>query len=99
MAQQFKARVGQQMFDIAAPPGEIVVDAQNVVTHAKQLVAEMRAQKPCATGHQDTFGAYTHLASSFPRFRPIRQPPKRIRLAKIYRAGFRNNPELPNALN
>ena len=71
MAHQLESRMAQQMFDTLFPPGEEIVDADDVVTVRQQTLTKVRAEKSRASGHQDGF-SINHVVSAGPR------PPKRI---------------------
>jgi len=45
MTDEFKARVADEMVDIAICPGEEIVDAENIMTVSKEAIAEVRAKK------------------------------------------------------
>ena len=51
MAHELKARVPDQVLDVALGAGEEIVDADDVVPIGNQPVAQMRAEKPGASGH------------------------------------------------
>jgi hypothetical protein len=50
---QLEKWVLQQMYDVLAPPGEKIVETDDLVTIADQSIAEMAAQKTCSSSNQD----------------------------------------------
>ena len=55
VAQELKARVRVQVLHVALAPSEQVVGAQHLMAISQQPIDEMRAEKPCSPGHQNTF--------------------------------------------
>jgi len=53
VAHQLEMRIAEAGGDIVLVAGEVVVDAQHVVACRQQALAEMRAEKAGAAGHQD----------------------------------------------
>jgi len=53
VAEQLEAMVVEQVIDVAALPGEEVVEAQDLVPHAEQTLAQVRADEASAAGHED----------------------------------------------
>jgi hypothetical protein len=52
VAYQVEQRVGKQMKDVGAATGEEIIDAEDLVSMPQQGFAKVRADEPCATGHQ-----------------------------------------------
>jgi hypothetical protein len=48
--------------DIVLSAGEVVVDAKDIVTLLEQQLAQMRTEKACAAGYEDTISTKTHQA-------------------------------------
>src|SRR6185295_19583587 len=59
VAHQLETRVAQQMLDVGLAAGEVVVDAQHVVSALEQALAQVRAEKAGTTGHQNPLHART----------------------------------------
>jgi hypothetical protein len=57
VAQEFEARIGVEMVDIALRAGEEIVEAQHFVAFGKQPVRQVRAEEAGATGDKDTLAA------------------------------------------
>ena len=54
VTQGFEPGFVQEMFDVSAPPGEVVVDAEHLVAQRQQTVAQMRANEASAAGDQNS---------------------------------------------
>ena len=52
--QGFEPGFMQEMFDVSAPSGEVVVDAKHLVAQRQQTVAQMRANEASAAGDQNS---------------------------------------------
>jgi hypothetical protein len=63
VAHKLERLVVEQMGDVAPRAGEKIVDAEHVVSGLQQPFAQMRAEKACAAGDENSF---THI---FPLFR------------------------------
>lgn len=48
----------QQVGDVGLLTGEEIVNANHVVTFVNQSFAEVRAQKPCAAGNQNSLNCH-----------------------------------------
>ena len=55
MAHQLEARMADPVLDVLLPPGEEIVDADDIVPVRHQAVAQMRAEKAGAAGDEDGF--------------------------------------------
>ena len=49
-----KFRIGQKIFDVSLLAGEKIVYTEDLCATFEELLAEMRAKKTSATGHQNT---------------------------------------------
>jgi hypothetical protein len=52
--QELEARISEQMLDVASRTGEEVVDTEHLGSISQQALAEVRAEKPGATGDKDS---------------------------------------------
>ena len=53
VAHQLEARMAEHVLDVALRAGKEIVEAQHIVPALDQPVAQVTAQKPCATGDED----------------------------------------------
>lgn len=60
MAQRLEARVAEQRRHVLLGAGEIVVDAQDVMTEFDQALAQMRTEETRATGYEDPLSITLH---------------------------------------
>jgi hypothetical protein len=65
---RLEQRRRQQMRDVVLAPGEVIVDAQDVVPLRQQPLAQMRAEKPGAAGHQNALCYTAHEEGPFRGF-------------------------------
>ena len=62
---ELKLRLSLQMFEILERTGAEVIDANDGVAIGEQCIREMRAEKACCTGDQDTHQACSPAAGLF----------------------------------
>ncbi len=65
VAQHLEELVVEQVHDIVARAGEVIVDAQHVMPIGQQPLAQMRAEKPSAARDQNPFAETLHEAILF----------------------------------
>ena len=53
VAQEFEARMADEMLDVALLAGEEIIDADDLMADLEQAVAQMRAEKAGAASHKD----------------------------------------------
>jgi hypothetical protein len=56
MPHQLEAGIADEMLDVGLPPGEEVIEADDVVTLADEAIAKVRAEKSGTAGNEDTHG-------------------------------------------
>jgi hypothetical protein len=64
VAHQLEMRVIEHGEDVVFAAGEVIVDAQDVVTVSQQPLAQVRAEEAGATGYQNAFPCQTHVGDS-----------------------------------
>ena len=60
MANEFEAMMIKHSFDVAACPGKIIIDADDISALLKQSLAEMRTEKSGTAGDQNAFYHCAH---------------------------------------
>ena len=63
MANQLKRARTQEVLDIAAPPGEVIVETDDLVARREEPFAEVGAEEAGAPGDKDSF-TRAHIESS-----------------------------------
>src|SRR6185437_4177141 len=58
--ERLEMRVRHQVRDIVLAPGEVIIDAHDVVALGDEPLAQMRAQKPGAAGDENPLSCRTH---------------------------------------
>jgi hypothetical protein len=56
MAHQLKSGIAYEMLDIGLPPGEEVIEADDVVSLTDQAITEVGTEKSGTAGNEDTHG-------------------------------------------
>ncbi len=55
VADEFEGRIADEMFDVSAMAGEVVVEADDLVARVDQPITQMRPEEPRSPGHQNSF--------------------------------------------